>query len=451
MVRRVFVVAGALVVAASAAAAMGSLQMANAFERFDARAAEWRARASLLVEQHDAHITALEAVELAAGDAVFRQVADQITAAYPRILAIESISKADVGLSLAASGQYQLAEPTSEGAIRLTIDATALLPTETASFVASVALPNGTILAGTPVEDAEFEAVLDSDSQPLLLSASPLISPTILFPLLQTSLAISGALLTYGMAMAAWGQWAVARRAERRALHGEQMARLEHASRVNGLGEMAAGIAHEITQPLTAILGQAQAGRRLLDQGNVVATRAVLDETVAQSKRAAAILDRLRKWIRFEEHVISVVPLQLVVENVASLLASELAQRGVRLEQDGSGAGLAVRADAVQLEQVVFNLVRNALDAAPPGAGRVVIRCRAEKKTVVLEVEDNGPGIAEAVRRRLFEPFVTSKKDGLGLGLVLCQRLVDRMGGTIGLMGGAPTTFRVTLPGAHGG
>lgn len=229
------------------------------------------------------------------------------------------------------------------------------------------------------------------------------------------------------------------------------MARLEHASRINGLGEMAAGIAHEITQPLTAILGQAQAGRRLLEQGDLAATRAVLDETVTQSKRAADILDRLRKWIRFEEHVMAIVPLQPAIDNVASLLSSELAQRGVRLKQEVYGTGLAVRADAVQLEQVIFNLVRNALDAAPAGAGCITIRYHAEKANAVLDVEDNGPGIAEAVRPRLFEPFVTNKKDGLGLGLVLCQRLVERMGGTIVLMDGVPTTFRITLPRALGG
>lgn len=450
MVRRVFAVAGAVVVAASAAAAMGAWQMANAIERFDVRTVEWRAEASLLVEQHDAHITALGAVRSAAGDAVFRQVADQIIAAYPHILAIETMPQAGVALTLAPSGQYQLTEPATGGAIRLTIDATELLPTDTANFIASISLPDGAFLAGKPVQDPEFEAVLASDTQPLLLSASPLLGPAALFPPLPTSLAIAGALLTYGMAIAAWRQWVAARRAERRALLGEQMARLEHASRVNGLGEMAAGIAHEITQPLTAILEQAQAGRRLLDHGDLVATRAVLEETVAQSKRAAQILDRLRRWIRFEDHEMSTIPLRPLMDNVAALLSSELTRRGVRLDLKIADKAVLVRVDAVQLEQVLFNLVRNAIEAVATEDGRVEVKGSNEDGRVVIAVSDNGPGLDETVRSKLFEPFVTTKEEGLGLGLVLCQRLVERMGGSIVLSSNNPTTFQIILPSPEG-
>lgn len=446
MAPRLVVIVGAVAVAVVAAALSGWWHLANAFERFDAEMSQWQSQVLLISEQHAAHLTALAAVRANAGDTVFGLVAEQIEQAYPRIVSIQSNSDTHALLSSESAGMIRLVEPSPGGSTQMTIDAASLLPQDTSALWAGISLADGTFLGGDEIDDPAFEAAVDSRTLHVILSASPKLIPATLFPTLPTLLAVLVALLTYGMAVLAWRQWNNARRAERRALLGEQMARLEHASRVNALGEMAAGIAHEITQPLTAILGQAQAGRRLLDRGDVDATRAVLDETVLQSKRAAAIMERLRKWIRFEEQGMAITPLRPVIDNVVALLASQLAQRGVRLDLQITDPGLSVRADAVQLEQVLFNLVRNAIEAVPAVDGRVGISSGIEGGRVIIVVSDNGPGLEEGVRTRLFEPFVTTKDEGLGLGLVLCQRLVERMGGSIVLSSNSPTTFQIILP-----
>jgi signal transduction histidine kinase len=110
---------------------------------------------------------------------------------------------------------------------------------------------------------------------------------------------------------------------------------------------------------------------------------------------------------------------------------------------------VSVVADPVEMEQVVFNLVRNAIEAAgnATGTGRIVVKLEQDGSQTVLDVADNGPGVAEELRPRLFTPFTTTRADGTGLGLALSQRLVERAGGEIALVDGGPgATFRVTLP-----
>lgn len=248
-----------------------------------------------------------------------------------------------------------------------------------------------------------------------------------------------------------WQQWARRRQAEQAAQLSAQETRLAHASRVNALGEMASGITHELTQPLTAILSQAQAGKRLLGNGDTGAVASVLDELIAQARRGADILAHLRQWIRpVRGNPSAVTDLNAAISGVEALLLPEARRRAVVLKLMLGNGPLPVRADQTELEQVIFNLVRNAfeaLDNAPGTRGEVVVESSREAGLAVLDLRDNGPGVDPEIRAQIFEPFVTGKDHGTGLGLALSQRLVERMDGDIELRSSRKGAwFRVCLP-----
>jgi signal transduction histidine kinase len=269
-----------------------------------------------------------------------------------------------------------------------------------------------------------------------------------LFPPMKTGLLLVVVGLIYLAALAVLRQRANTRAAIERARLSALDSRLAHASRVNALGEMASGLAHELTQPLTAILAQAQAGRRLLGRGDTAALSPILDDTVAQARRASAMLERFRNWSRPQHASVSAFDLREAVGNVRTLLAEQAGQRGVQLGFGVPEVPVLVAADPVEMEQVVFNLVRNAIEASGDanGGGRIAVRLWQDNR-ITLEVADNGPGVPEDLRPRLFTPFTTTRADGTGLGLALSQRLVERAGGEISLVDGVPgATFRVVLP-----
>ncbi len=450
------------------------------------------------VDQHDAHLTALSAVAVAAGGErhdLFLDVASTIMRFYPRIDEVQLVpfDAADTTVGSgpldpamaesvrAAAGasdgrialmphperphHYMLVKrsPNSDAArdgLMLGIDAEKLVG-EAGAFWArpgvalGLALPDGRPLvshADLP-STLRFSRALASASQPLLLETGMRIGLADLLPALPTALLLAAVSLAYVAALAALRQRARARAALEQARLSALETRLAHASRVNALGEMASGLAHELTQPLTAILAQAQAGRRLLGRGDAAALAPVLDDTVTQARRASAILERFRNWSRPERAPASAFDLRETLENVRALLAPEAAARGVRLAIEAPGAPVAVVADPVEMEQVVFNLARNAIEAAGGIADAALVRValRREAGRVVLEVADNGPGVPEALRPRLFTPFTTTRAGGTGLGLALSQRLVERAGGEISLVEGGPgATFRVVLPGTQG-
>ena len=242
-------------------------------------------------------------------------------------------------------------------------------------------------------------------------------------------------------------QYARARRAEQQADFSAQEARLAHASRVNALGEMASGMAHELTQPLTAILSQAQAGRHLARRGDANALEQVMQQIADQAKRASAILESLRNWTKTSQPSDRLADVTQAVRSVELLLSREARTRNVELTVKTGSGPMTVRGDQVEVEQIVFNLVHNAIDAA---AGRaeagVNVAVHSVLDRIVIDVSDTGPGVPSNMRNRLFEPFVTSKPGGTGLGLALCQRLAERMGGEVTLLDSLPTTFRVILP-----
>lgn len=224
------------------------------------------------------------------------------------------------------------------------------------------------------------------------------------------------------------------RRAEQAAA--QQRDELAHLSRVAMLGELSGTLAHEINQPLAAILGNAQAAQRLLarDPPALRQVAEALEAIAANDRRASRIIERLRALLRKEEAKREPVDLNELVRDSLHLLRSDLAHRGVNADAELAPALPPVHGDRVQLQQVLLNLIVNGCDAmadcAPPR--RLVLRTLpGGAGRARLEVADRGPGIVAADAERVFEPFFTTKATGLGLGLPLCRTIVQAHDGRI--------------------
>ena len=248
---------------------------------------------------------------------------------------------------------------------------------------------------------------------------------------------------------------AVQSRRERR--QAETLQRLSRVARLNALGEMAAGVAHELNQPLTAVLANTQAARRLLedDPADLDTARRAMAQASGQARRAADVVARLRRRVETPEVALALQPVRLsdVVARVLELVERDARRRGVQCTRSGDDA--VVRADPVALEQIVHNLVGNALqalDEVPRGERRLVLRIERGDGRGVLAVRDSGPGVAPEAMARLFDPFYTTRAGGLGLGLALCATLAAGMDGRVAAQPALPrgAVFRVELPLAEG-
>jgi len=227
---------------------------------------------------------------------------------------------------------------------------------------------------------------------------------------------------------------------------------LAHAGRVSMLGELAASLAHELNQPLTAIYMNVQAAERFLDR-----KRPALDEAVSalhdlgqDCRRAGEVLARLRQM--FRRHQTERVPLAVgpLIEHVLRLLYEEAVGRGVNVVLDVPRDLPLVIGDCVQLEQVVMNLLVNAFDAVigVDGPREVTLRATATDGFVALSILDTGPGISPDDLDRIFEPFFTSKPNGMGMGLSICRTIIEAHGGRIGARNGGDrgSVFELSLP-----
>jgi signal transduction histidine kinase len=239
----------------------------------------------------------------------------------------------------------------------------------------------------------------------------------------------------------------------------EDLLRVGRVARLDSLGELSAGLAHELNQPLTAVLASTQAARRLLDDEppDLDTARVAMGRAAEQARRAADVLGRLRGLIEQRPDAAPAsrtVVLQETVEQALHLLEPELAQRGVALHFDGHGQPpVRVRAEPVALEQIVHNLILNALQALErvPAHGRrlaVAIAVAGDGAAGRLTVSDNGPGIEPHALPRLFEPFFSTREGGLGLGLSLSETLAAGMGGSLGAANLSPrgACFTLLLP-----
>jgi signal transduction histidine kinase len=229
---------------------------------------------------------------------------------------------------------------------------------------------------------------------------------------------------------------------------------LAHIGRVSAVGELTASLAHELNQPLTAILNNADVALQHLDTAppNVAALREILADIVADDKRAAGVIHRLRALVSKGD--LAYVPLDIndVVAEVAQLVRSDVALRRVPMTMDLAPGLPGIRGDRIQLQQVVLNLVLNGLEAmaAPPDRERALaIRtARAGDRAIRVAVKDSGVGIDADDAERMFEPLYTTKRDGLGMGLAIARTIVHAHGGELSASnnpaGGA--TFAFTVP-----
>lgn len=225
-------------------------------------------------------------------------------------------------------------------------------------------------------------------------------------------------------------------------------AELAHVARLSTLGELASGIAHELNQPLSAIATLAESCRLSVARESLENTLADLEVIAKQAERAGAILRRMRNMVRRHEPSFVEVDLSSLVREVVGFVEFGLGPDGVTLAIDVE-PGLAVQGDSIQLQQVLMNLLQNAIQAVESSAEkRVEIRARGDDSAVVLEVSDTGPGIQNEMLARIFEPFFTTKKSGLGIGLAFSQSIAEAHGGSLHASSdsGGGTTFEWTLP-----
>ncbi|MFZ1104057.1 MAG: ATP-binding protein [Hyphomicrobiaceae bacterium] len=242
-----------------------------------------------------------------------------------------------------------------------------------------------------------------------------------------------------------------ARRAETRL----REAKLEaaRAARFNMVSGMASALAHEISQPMTAARALARSAQQLIDGGadDIDRAKSNLAGLVAQIDHAADVIRRMREFLRLGQPHVSTLQMATVLEDALVLARPEAAAHDSRIDLEIDPALPTVFGDRIQLQQVVLNLVRNAIDAiveAGVQQGRITVRAFPGEagRTVEVSVADNGTGIASD--RDLFAPLSSSKKDGLGLGLSICANIVHAHGGRIWLQSGASgaTEFRFSLP-----
>ena len=270
------------------------------------------------------------------------------------------------------------------------------------------------------------------------------------------ALAVIGALLLQALLIGAL----LLERERRRRAEGNarrSLGQLAHLDRVAAMGELATSLAHELNQPLAAILANAQAARRLLAgaEPDLHEVRASLDDIVDDDKRAGEVIRRMRTLLKKDEFRPEPVDLNEAVNEVVRLLGQDAGRRGVLVELELAPGLPPVRGDTVQLQQVVLNLLVNAFEAVsrcPPERRRVRVRTREPLSgNVELTVEDAGDGIPEPHLGRLFEPFFTTKSDGLGMGLSITRSILELHGGEISAqnLDGGGASFRCTLP-RHG-
>ncbi len=229
---------------------------------------------------------------------------------------------------------------------------------------------------------------------------------------------------------------------------------LAHLSRVTMLGELSGSLAHELNQPLTSILSNAQAALRFLAHGNDLdEVREILKDIVEEDRHAGEVIRRLRLLLKKGEVHHEPLDVAEVVRDVLRLVRSDLVNQGVAAATELPSHLPAVRGDRVQLQQVLLNLVMNGCDAmaGTPAADReLVVRAEAaDGDGVHVSVSDNGSGIPDDQTDRIFDPFFTTKEHGMGLGLAVCRTIIAAHGGRLwaaGNNGRRGATLHFTLP-----
>ena len=232
----------------------------------------------------------------------------------------------------------------------------------------------------------------------------------------------------------------------------EQQIELARVSAYGSAGAMGMALAHELSQPLSTVAAYLHAARRLLQSG--VASAQVMDvlsKAEAETRRTREVLERIRDFVSNGELDLKMVDMSALAQKIATLCLEDAATHGVKVEIESIRPIPPVTADRVQIEQVLNNLVANAIDAASErldACGRVIMRVAVRGDSVVMQVEDNGPGVTPEIADRLFEAYQTTKPRGMGLGLHLTKEIVQKHAGRIWWEPDVPegTRFVVELP-----
>ena len=290
----------------------------------------------------------------------------------------------------------------------------------------------GTAIAA-PLFDTEQPIALDGWTLHLLADPTPRIDAAIangrFYVLL--ALALAGVLAALGLYMR-----------RRRELRGEALLaertrtlreQLNQANRLATLGQVSAGVGHEISQPVAAVRVFAENGERLLAGGRAAEAGRNFKQIVELTERIGRITSELRRFARRDAAEPRNFPLAEAIDGALLLLRDRVERSGVILATPPpSESAVQVRAEPVRLEQVLVNLLQNALDAAGPG-GRIELSVTSEADYCRLAVKDDGPGLSSDAEERLFQPFSTTKPDGLGLGLVISRGIMRSLGGDLSL------------------
>ncbi|MHB1085242.1 MAG: sensor histidine kinase [Thiobacillus sp.] len=228
---------------------------------------------------------------------------------------------------------------------------------------------------------------------------------------------------------------------------------LAHASRVNTMGEMASGLAHELNQPLAAIANYSRGCLRRIRSGigTVNDLTEAIEQVCNQADRAADIIRTLRRFVNKEDNPRQLRDLHAIMREALLIAAPEAGLHQVDIILELTRTMPMVMGHAIQIEQVVLNLVRNAVEAMDemaPQQRRLELRTFTEDGMAVVEVRDSGPGLSREMQARIFDPFFTTKSAGMGMGLPICRSIVEAHGGTLTVLpntDGRGLTFRFTL------
>jgi len=237
----------------------------------------------------------------------------------------------------------------------------------------------------------------------------------------------------------------------------QRRSELEHVARVATLGELTTTLTHELQQPLAAILTNAHVGARLLDapEPDLQKVRDTMADILKVTERAGEVVGGLRGMLKRDhaEARVTTVDVNTVIRIVERITHGDANLHKVTVHLDLSPALRLVKGHSVQLQQVILNLMLNAFSAMSGNEGddvrRLVVRTNAiERSNVLVEVQDSGCGVAAETLEAIFDPFITSKPEGLGLGLSICRSIIERHGGQISAANnpGRGATFSITLP-----
>ena len=224
------------------------------------------------------------------------------------------------------------------------------------------------------------------------------------------------------------------RRAEMEAQRSRQ--ELAHVGRVSTVGEMTASLAHQLNQPLAAIMTNAQAAGRMLSAArpDIDEVRAILHDIVRDDRRASEVIQRLRQLLRKGEFEITSIDLTAAIREVVELVSTEAALRNIILSFDFDHGPVLANGDRVQLQQVILNLLHNAMEAMAEqqqAPRSILIGCHRYHHAIVVSVRDSGPGLSAGTEHLVFEPFYTTKQGGMGMGLSIVRSIVEAHGGMI--------------------